>query len=90
MADDEREDYRSMIHGHEVHTDEDDRGSRRYLRGLDNDEARTIFREAKVHGNAEFETRSPNGARTNYSAGYKSGRYTVTDEGKEKPKSSWF
>lgn len=80
--------YDSTIHGHSVSTGADDDESRRYLRGLDNEEAKAIFDQAKVHGTAEFEV-SRNGTRENYSAGYKDGKYTVKDEGKQKS-SGWF
>lgn len=85
----EKQDYRSTIHGHVVNTDADDKDSRRYLRSLDTDEAKTIFNQARVHGNAEFETRQ-RGMRENHSAQYEDGRYTVRREGKEKSGSSWF
>lgn len=65
-----------------MNTAEDDKDSRRYLRALDTDEAKTIFNQAKVHGNAEFETRQ-HGVRENRTAEYKDGKYTVKDEGKE-------
>lgn len=85
---DDAQEYKSTIHGRSVSTGADDDESRRYLRELDNDEAKVIFDQAKRRGTAEFEVRR-NGTRENYSAGYKNGKYTVKDEGKQKS-SGWF
>lgn len=79
---DEPQERKSTIHGHSVSTDEDDKNSRHYLQALDTDEAKVIFDQAKTHGEAEFEI-SKNGTRQNYSAGYKDGKYTVTEQGQE-------
>lgn len=84
----EHVDDQNTIHGHQVSTNADDEHSRQYLRSLDVDEAKTIFEQAKRAGNAEFEI-NKDGTRHNYSAGYKDGKYTVTNKGKQKP-SGWF
>lgn len=71
----------SNIHGHVVHADDQD--GPRYLRRLDDQEAKAVFDNAKVHDKTEFETRKSGGVRTNYKLGEKAGRYDLTNQGKE-------
>ena len=75
---------RSEIHGHQVMTTVHDQGPRSYLRGLDADEARPIFNDAKFHGPTQFEIHRTGHERENYSMERKVGKYWVTDQGRQR------
>ncbi|MFH1171376.1 MAG: hypothetical protein V1778_02460 [bacterium] len=78
----DRPEHKETIHGHSVYCDDLD--LRRYLKKLDQEEAKAIFDYARVHGHTEFEWRKLNSnTRLNCTMEYDDGAYIVRIEGKE-------
>lgn len=85
---DERPEHKETIHNHPVYCD--DLELRRYLKKLDEDEAKALFDYAREHGDTEFEMRKPgSNERLNCSMRYDEGAYIVAIENKEGG-SGWF
>lgn len=88
MDDEQRPEMKETIHNHPVYCD--DLEVRRYLKKLDDEEAKAIFEYARMHGTSEFEMRKPgSNERQNCSMQYDDGAYIVTIEGNEGG-SGWF
>lgn len=82
MEDSSRPKYKETIHNHPTYCD--DMELRRYLKNLDDAEAKAIYGYARSRGRTDFEWRKPNSnTRYNCNMEYDDGAYIATIEGRE-------